>query len=51
MAWRLAKSQETLRAQVNAAPPGRSKRDDGTIGDERHQASASDHNPWVNEPL
>ncbi len=43
--WRVAKSLETLREQVNAAYPARAKTDDGTIGDESHQATASDHNP------
>lgn len=43
--WRLAKSLETLRDQVNNAYPNRSKRSDGTIGDASHAASASDHNP------
>lgn len=45
MAWRLAKSLETLRSQINAAYPNRSKASDGTIGDAAHAASASDHNP------
>ena len=45
MSWRLAKSLETLRNQVNAAYPNRSKVSDGTIGDAAHAASASDHNP------
>jgi hypothetical protein len=44
-AWRLARSLETLRNQVNAAYPRRSKASDGTIGDASHAASASDHNP------
>lgn len=43
--WRLAKSLAVLRDQVNASSPGRSKSEDGTIGDERHAASKSDHNP------
>lgn len=42
---RLAKSLETLREQVNALAPKRSKRDDGWIGDAAHAARASDHNP------
>jgi hypothetical protein len=45
MTWRLAKSLDTLRSQVNAAYPKRSKASDGTIGDARHSASVSDHNP------
>lgn len=45
MAWRLAQSLTTLRNQVNAAYPSRSKASDGTIGDAAHAASASDHNP------
>jgi hypothetical protein len=48
MAWRLAKSLETLRSQVNAAYPKRSKVSDGTIGDAAHQATPSDHNPNPN---
>lgn len=49
MAWRLAKSLETLRSNVNAKWPNRSKDSDGTIGDESHQSSNSDHNPWVQD--
>lgn len=45
MAWRLAKGLETLRSQVNAKYPGRSKDSDGSIGDEHHSARESDHNP------
>lgn len=43
--WRLARALETLRDEVNAANPDRPKGSDGTIGDERHQAEKSDHNP------
>lgn len=43
--WRLAKSLEILRNEVNAAYPNRSKVSDGTIGDTAHQAVPSDHNP------
>ena len=45
MAWRLAKSLETLRSQVNAKWPSRSKSSDGSVGDTSHSARASDHNP------
>lgn len=48
MAWRLAKSLETLRAQINAAAPHRSKVSDGTIGDVAHRNRKSDHNPLPN---
>jgi hypothetical protein len=48
----LSKSGETLRNQINAAFPDRDKRSDGWIGDARHSATKSDHNPdklsgWV----
>lgn len=45
MAWRLAKSLEKLRTQLNAVYPNRSKVSDGSIGDQAHAARASDHNP------
>lgn len=45
MAWRLAKSLETLRGQINTAHPNRSKASDGTIGDAAHSSTVSDHNP------
>jgi lysozyme family protein len=47
--WRVAKSLEVLRDQINAAHPGRRKANDGTIGDTAHQARSSDHNPWVKD--
>lgn len=49
MAWRLAKSLETLRKQINEAAPARSKASDGTVGDEAHASRSSDHNPWVRD--
>lgn len=45
MAYRLAKSLDKLRAQVNAKWPKRSKASDGWIGDTSHAARPSDHNP------
>src|SRR5688572_28860463 len=43
--WRLAKSLEKLRSQVNEMWPDRSKASDGTIGDTAHASRPSDHNP------
>lgn len=43
--WRVAKSLETLISQANRQWPSRSRASDGTIGDTRHQAEHSDHNP------
>lgn len=45
MAWRLAKSLEQLRAQINFRYPTRDKTSDGSIGDASHSARKSDHNP------
>jgi hypothetical protein len=45
MTWRLARALETLRSQVNAKWPGRSKESDGSVGDLLHAARPSDHNP------
>jgi hypothetical protein len=42
---RVAKSLRTLYEQIDALAPDRDKRDDGTIGDARHRARKSDHNP------
>lgn len=42
---RIAKSLATLRTQVNAALPKRSKSSDGWLGDQAHAARKSDHNP------
>ena len=45
--WRIAKSLEKLRAQINTMAPGRNKLSDGGIGDPAHASRKSDHNPWV----
>ena len=49
MTWRLARSLETLRAQINRIAPNRSKVSDGTIGDAKHASRSSDHNPWAKD--
>lgn len=45
MTWRPAKSLDVLLHQVDQMYPHRDKSSDGTIGDTRHQATRSDHNP------
>jgi hypothetical protein len=50
MSWRVARalggtSSEGLLGEVNASAPKRSKLSDGGIGDTRHAAQKSDHNP------
>lgn len=42
----MAKSLDQLLAEINASAPNRSKVSDGSIGDENHQSTDSDHNPW-----
>lgn len=49
MTYRIAKSLDRIRAQVNAHSPTRNKASDGWIGDAKHAASTSDHNPWVKD--
>jgi hypothetical protein len=48
---RLSKSAIQLRQQIDDAFPGRDRTSDGWIGDTRHAARKSDHNPdaqgWV----
>ena len=44
----LSKAAAQLRKQVNELFPGRDKVSDGWLGDTRHGARKSDHNPDVN---
>jgi hypothetical protein len=44
-AWRLAPSLTLLKTTIDRKWPGRLRTFDGTIGDARHQAEKSDHNP------
>lgn len=48
MTWRLSKSAAQLREQLDDSYPERSRKSDGTIGDARHSARKSDHNPDAN---
>lgn len=48
--WKLAPSLIALEDEANAMAPSRSTASDGSIGDARHSATTSDHNPdggWV----
>lgn len=50
MSWRLARSLETFRSQVDEMAPRRSKVSDGSIGDADHSNRSSDHNPHCGAP-
>ena len=43
--WRAARSLDQLLDQLNRQAPFRSRASDGAVGDPRHAARASDHNP------
>lgn len=45
MSWRAARSLLTLRSEVDARWPRRSKASDGMLGDSQHASRPSDHNP------
>lgn len=47
--WRIAKSLERLRGQVNQLAPHRSRKSDGSIGDAAHRSRSSDHNPHITD--
>ena len=44
----LSKAADTLRDQIDLAFVGRSRKSDGWIGDSKHAARKSDHNPRPN---
>lgn len=48
MSWKLSRAAAQLREQVDDCYPTRDRRSDGTIGDAKHSARKSDHNPDAN---
>ena len=48
MSWKLSKAAVQLREQIDDCYPERSRKSDGTLGDSRHSARKSDHNPDAN---
>lgn len=48
MTWRMAKSLEILRKEINGVWPHRDRTSDGGVGDASHQARPSKHNPGAN---
>ena len=48
MKYKLCKAGQQLRLQVDDSYPDRDRTSDGWIGDTRHQARPSDHNPDAN---
>jgi len=47
--WRVARALLKLREQVNAKAPNRKTDSDGTIGDDAHAKTDSDHNPRIKD--
>ncbi len=51
MSWKLSRAAVQLREQIDDCYPERSRKSDGVLGDARHSARKSDHNPddkgWV----
>ena len=45
MQWQLSRHAESLRMWINLHYPHRDKQSDGSIGDQRHAARNSQHNP------
>jgi len=48
MSWKLSRAAVQLREQIDDCYPERSRKSDGALGDARHSARKSDHNPDAN---